>query len=172
MSELPNASQFWLDLHHATEAIGQGQPFTAHGRLEPCRAALVGIYRLALSPGAPGAGYEAAESLPGAAKVLDNLLEWLVVPLDPRAQWRCAHRLATNFEKLMLPLSERLHIDYPWAIRNLTFKQLDEIRPDRLTTAAEAPTVPRFADLANVPDAPQKTPGPARFKLKSRRLPE
>jgi hypothetical protein len=167
---LPNAAQFWTDLHLATEAIGLAQPLTAHGRLERCRAALIDLYRLALSPGAPGAGFENAESLPGAAKVFDGLLEWLVTPLDPKAQWRCAQRLATTYEKLMLPLSERLHLDYPWPQRNLTFKRLDEIRPDRPPTAAgQTPDVPRFTDLANIPDAPAKAPGPARFKLKSRR---
>lgn len=166
---LPDAARFWTDLHLAVEAIGLAQPLTAHGRLERCRAALIDLYRLALSPGAPGAGYEGAEALPGAGKVLEGLLEWLVAPLDPKAQWRCAHRLATTFEKLMLPLAERLQLDYPWPSRNLAFKRLDETRPDRATAAAEAPAVPRFAELTNVPDAPSRVPGPARFKLKSRR---
>lgn len=167
---LPDAAQFWTDLHQATEAIGQAQPLTAHGRLERCRAALIDLYRLALSPGAPGAGYEGAESLPGASKVFEGMLEWLVAPLDSKAQWRCAHRLATTFEKLMLPLAERLQLAYPWPIRNLTFKRLDETRPDRpATAAAEAPAVPRFAELTATPDAPPRSPGPARFKLKTRR---
>jgi hypothetical protein len=172
---LPDAAQFWTDLHQAVDAIGHEHPLTAHGRLERCRIALIDLYRLALSPGAPGGTYEGADSLPGGNKALDSLLDWLVAPLDLKAQWRCAHRLATTFEKLMLPLAERLGLAYPWTIRNLAFQRLDETRSDRTATAAELPPVPGRKDLTAEPDQQAATPRtsePARFKLKTRRQPQ
>lgn len=162
-----DAALFWRDLFVAAAAIGREQPFTAHGRLERCRQALAGIYRLALQPGRPGAGWEGLEALPGAGTALDGLAQWLVQPLDLRAQWRCAGRLAEAYEKLVLPLAERLKLDYPWAMRNLTFRRLDEIRPDR----TDVPAVPRLRDTADEA-APPRREGPARFKVKVRREPE
>jgi len=168
-TEMPDLGAFWRDLYLACAAIGRGQALTAHGRLERCREAVINIYRLALSPASPGAGWEGLEALPGADKVLEGLTGWLVQPLDLRAQWRCAFRLAETFEKLMLPLAERLQLPYPWAMRNLAFRRLDETRPDRAHGAEAA--VPRLRDLANVPDPPARS-GPVRLKVKLRRPPE
>lgn len=153
------AARFWRDLYHGGAAIGREELLTAHGRLEACRVALVDLYRLALAPGRPGQGWEGFEGLPGADRLLESTGEWLVAPLELRSQWRCAGRLAEAYEKLMLPLAERLQLDYPWAMRNLAFRRLDEIRPDR-ATGPEAP-VPRLRDLA--------TEAPGRVKVKLRR---
>ncbi|HYF91244.1 MAG TPA: hypothetical protein VD969_03250 [Symbiobacteriaceae bacterium] len=161
------AARFWSDLYGAGAAIGRAQPFTVHGRLERCRAALLDIYRLALRPDGPGAGWEGAEALPGAARVLDPVQEWLVQPLDLRAQWRCAYKLAEAYEKLMLPLAERLGLAYPWTMRNLAFRRLDEIRPDR--GGAPNTTVPRLRDTADEPDPAPRRGGPGRFRVRTRR---
>jgi hypothetical protein len=160
------AAAFWHDLWVATAAVGQGQPLTAHGRLEACRTSLVDLYRLALAPGRPGAGYEGAEALPGAV-ALDQLREWLVTPLDLREQWRCATRLASAYESLMLPLVERLGLTYPWAMRNLAFARLDQVRPDRSPTGQ--PDVPRLRDTERTDEPSPKPAGPAKFKVKLRR---
>lgn len=159
------AAEFWRDLYQACAAIGREQPFTAHGRLERCRERLLFIYRVALRPTAPGAGWEGAESLPGADRVLGPIQEWVVQPLEQRAQWRCAHRLAEAYETLMLPLAERLSLAYPWAMRNLTFRRLGEIRPQR----GQAPdvTIPRLRDTADEA-APARKGGPGRFRVKPR----
>lgn len=153
---------FWNGLYQAAAALGRQQVFTAHGRLEQCRAALLDLYRLALTPGGSGAGWEGLDGLPGAG-ALDGLKEWLVAPLDLRAQWRSAHRMATTYERLVLPLTERLGLSYPWAMRNLAFERLDQIRPDRPTAEVEIPKPP--AD----PEPPRT--GPAKFKIR-RRSPE
>jgi hypothetical protein len=175
------AATFWHDLWSAAAAIGQGRPLTAHGRLESCRTALVDLYRLALAPGRPGAGYEAAEALPGAA-ALEKLFEWLVSPLDLREQWRCATRLAAAYESLVLPLLERLGLTYPWAMRNLAFARLDQVRPDRPaagSTAANSANgspdtepVPRLRDTAAEESADVGAPGRTRIKVKIRRPPQ
>jgi hypothetical protein len=158
------AARFWRGLYHACGALGQEQPLTAHGRLEACRTQLLDLYRLALAPGRSGNGWAAMEALPGAAKVLEGLTEWLVAPLELRAQWRCAFRLAEAYEQLMLPLAERLHLAYPWAMRNLAFRRLDEIRPDK--AAGLTGDVPRLRDAAEEP-APR--PGKAKVKVRVRR---
>jgi hypothetical protein len=158
------AARFWRELYHACGAIGREQPLTAHGRLEACRTLLLDLYRLALAPGRSGSGWEAMEVLPGAAKVLEGLTDWLVVPLELRAQWRCVFRLAEAFEQLMLPLAERLHLAYPWPMRNLTFRRLDEIRPDQ--AAGLTGDVPRLRDTA---DEAAPRPGKAKVKVRVRR---
>ncbi|HWI65994.1 MAG TPA: hypothetical protein VNT75_29550 [Symbiobacteriaceae bacterium] len=163
------AATFWRDLFQAAAAIGREQPFTAHGRLERCREGLVNLYRLALQPARPGAGWEGLETLPNASKALIPLTEFLVLPLDRRAQWRCAHKLAEAFEKLMLPLTERLGLPYPWAMRNLAFQRLDQTRPDK--NSADIP-VPKLKDLAEEKAPPTRSQGPARFRVKTRREPE
>jgi len=149
---------FWNGIYQAAAALGRQQPFAAHGRLEECRVALLALYRMALAPGSPGPGWE---GLPESG-ALDGLKDWLVVPLDLRAQWRCAHRLATTYESLVLPLTERLDLRYPWAMRKLAFERLDQIRPDRPTAEVAIPK-------AEEP-APPRT-GPAKFRVK-RRAPE
>jgi hypothetical protein len=155
------AARFWHDLYQALAAIGREQLFTAHGHLERSRAGLLAIYRLALAPGRPGTGWEGLETLPGAA-ALDSLKEWLVAPLELRAQWRCAHKLATAYESLTLPLLERLGAPYPWAMRNLVFQRIDQVRPDRPRVEAQLPP------MAPDPEPPQAPAGPARFKIKRR----
>jgi len=154
------AAGFWNGLYQAAAAIGRQQPFTAHGRLEACRLALAGVYRMALAPGGASAGWEGLDSLPGAG-ALDGLKEWLVAPLDPRAQWRSAHRLASTFESLLLPLAQRLGLAYPWEMRNLAFARLDQVRPDRPQAAAPPPPAPE-------PETEPARTGPARFKIKRR----
>ena len=89
------AATFWSDLYRAAAALGREQPLAAHGELERCRAHLLDLYRLALAPGKPGSGWAGADLLPS-ARLLDGLREWLVCPLELRAQWQCAHRLATK----------------------------------------------------------------------------
>lgn len=162
------ASAFWRDLFQAAAAIGREQPFTAHGRLERCREGLLNLYRLALQSDRPGAGWEGAEALQNAHQALKPLTEWLVQPLDRRAQWRCAYKLAEAFEKLMLPLTERLGLPYPWAMRNLTFRRLDQTRPD---SRAPETKIPRLKELADQAEPPRRS-GPARFRVKSRPEPE
>lgn len=162
------AARFWHDLFGTAAAIGRGQPLTAHGGLEACRLHLINLYRLALAPGSPGRGWKGSDQLPGGERLLESLSEWLVCPLEVRAQWRCANRLATTYESLMLPLTERLKLPYPWAMRNLVFQRLDEIRPDRPKpeegTPAAQPTPP-----PPPPEPEQRPAGPARFKVKVRR---
>jgi hypothetical protein len=155
------AARFWDGIFRAGAAIGRGWPFTAHGELERCRQQLIDLYRLALAPGAPSTGWHAAETLPGGERILEGLREWLVCPLDARAQWRGAQRLASSYESLMLPLMERLGLPYPMAMRNLAFRRLDEIRPDRRPD--EEMAVP-----PQEPDMPTASAGPARFKAKGR----
>lgn len=154
------AARFWADLYRAMGAVGRAEPFSAHGHLEVCRTALLGLYRLALAPGRPGSGWAGAEELPG-GQVLGSLLDWLVCPLDLHAQWRCAHRLAAAYESLMLPLSQRLEMPYPWALRNLAFARLDAVRPAQ--PAAERMQAPPE------PAEDGARAGPARFKVKLRR---
>lgn len=126
------AGRFWSDLLRAARALGAGEPFTAHGHLEECRRALVALYRLALAPGERGHGWQGADAVAG----LEPVREWLVAPLDLRAQWRSAHHLAAAYESLMLPLCQRLGLDYPMAMRNLAFQRLDQARPDRAREVA------------------------------------
>ncbi|MFZ5824040.1 MAG: hypothetical protein ACOY94_06915 [Bacillota bacterium] len=126
------AGRFWSDLLRAARALGQGEVYTTHGHLELCRRALIDLYRLALAPGERGRGWEGA----GAIAALEPVREWLVAPLDLRAQWRSAHRLAAAYESLMLPLCQRLGLAYPMAIRNLAFGRLDQVRPDRAREVA------------------------------------
>lgn len=168
------AARFWHDLWHAA-AVLRDEPFTAHGRLERCREALVALYRLALAPGAPtvpwNSAWEGAEALPGAARVLDNLKDWLVSPLEYRAQWRCATRLAQTYESLMLPLAERLRFDYPWAMRNLAFQRLDALRPDQ-GPALAPDKVPRRPDPTGETEATSPPPGAGRYRIKARRTRE
>lgn len=132
------AGRFWADLHRAARALGQGQPLTAHGRLEGCRRALVDLYRLALAPREQGQGWEGADRV----AALHPVREWLVAPLDSRAQWRSAHRLASAYESLMLPLCQRLGVPYPMAMRNLAFERLDKARPDPSVESAPPRTEP------------------------------
>ncbi|HLN65187.1 MAG TPA: hypothetical protein VK464_27010 [Symbiobacteriaceae bacterium] len=155
-----SAARFWHDLYQAGAAIGREQLFTAHGHLERCRAALLEIYRLALAPGQPGTGWDGLEALPGAG-ALDGLKEWLVSPLELRAQWRCMHKLASSYESLTLPLLERLGLTYPWAMRNLVFARIDEVHPDRPRVAVDLPKEPE-------PEPTRAPAGPARFKIKRR----
>ncbi|HLO04062.1 MAG TPA: hypothetical protein VK191_13210 [Symbiobacteriaceae bacterium] len=117
---------FWGDLYRATAAVGQGEPFTAHGHLERCRGALLALYRLA--GGDLGTGWFAAEARLG-AQLQQELGEWLVAPLAAEPQWRNAYRLAQRFESLMLPLAEKLKLDYPWKMRTLAFDRLGKAKP-------------------------------------------
>ncbi|MFZ5814518.1 MAG: hypothetical protein ACOY93_04370 [Bacillota bacterium] len=121
------AGRFWADLYRAARELGQGRCLAAHGYLEACRQALVDLYRLAAAPAELGRGWEGADQIAALAPVR----EWLVAPLELRAQWRCAHRLAAGYESLMLPLCQRLGLSYPMAMRNLAFGRLDQVRPDR-----------------------------------------
>jgi hypothetical protein len=155
------AARFWDGLFRAGAAIGRGWSFTAHGELERCRAQLVDLYRLALAPGEPTTGWQGADTLPGGERILEGLREWLVCPLDSRAQWRMAKRLAGSYESLMLPLIERLGLPYPMAMRNLAFRRLDDIRPDRRPD--EETAVP-----PQEPEGTRAPAGPTRFKTKGR----
>lgn len=151
------AGQFWAWLTLALGAIGRQEVFAAHGRLERCRALLACLYRRALGRGYAGGAYDGLDG-----EELAGLSDWLVAPLDYRAQWRCAARLAATYESLFLPLAERLSLEYPWAVRNLAFARLDEVRPDR-GPSGEAPLPkPPAAEPAARPA------GPARFKIKRR----
>lgn len=152
------AGSFWCELYLAAEALRQRHLLTAHGRLEECRQRLVDLYRLALAAEAPGKGWEGADEVPGLAKALAPLNEWLVVPLEARALWRSAHRIAAAFESLVLPLFERLSAEYPMAMRNLAFRRLDEARPEQRERAPEA--------------LPAKTspPRPARMRVAKGRI--
>lgn len=132
------AGSFWCELYRAADALRQKHLLTAHGRLEECRRRLVDLYRLALGAQAPGKGWEGADEVPGLVRALGQLGDWLVVPLEPRALWRSAQRLATTFESLTLPLCERLSAAYPMAMRNLAFRRLDEARPEQPERAPEA----------------------------------
>lgn len=154
------AARFWDDLYRAGAALGRGQVFTAHGRLERCRERLANLYRLALTPGRPEAGWEGLDSLPGAS-ALDGLKAWLVAPLDLRAQHRCATRLAAAFESLMLPLTQKLNLSYPWAMRKLAFQRLEAVHPDRAPDVAVPP---------QPEPAPEPVPaqGAARLRVKGR----
>lgn len=145
------AGRFWSDLHRAARAIGKGHPLTAHGRLEECRRAMLNLYRLALAPRTAGEGWEGAEALPGVVTALAPVQEWLVAPLDLRQQWRSAHRLASTYESLMLPLCDRLGVPYPMAMRKLAFDRLEQSRPDR--GAEAAPPQP--------PEPPTPAPAPS-----------
>ncbi|MGE5674225.1 MAG: hypothetical protein ACM3XM_10085 [Mycobacterium leprae] len=162
-------SRFWRYLFAAGAALGQGEPFSAHGDLEECRQVLLALYRTALAPADTGEGYGGIDRLPG-AEALAGLTEWLVAPLDIRAQWRCATRLAATYESLMLPLVDRLGLDYPWALRNLAFRRLELVRPELGEEGAtEAARQVRSAPAVEAPAGP---PGPARFKVKLRRRAE
>lgn len=120
---------FWGDLYRATAAIGQGELFTAHGHLERCRGALLALYRLA--GGDLGTGWFEAEARLG-AQLQHELGEWLVVGLQVEEQWRNAYRLAQRFESLMLPLAERLKLEYPWKMRTLVFDRVGKAKPGAL----------------------------------------
>ncbi|HEY3367655.1 MAG TPA: hypothetical protein VGK74_21560 [Symbiobacteriaceae bacterium] len=159
-----DAARFWHGLFQAAAAIGRGQAITAHGELEGCRMALLNLYRMALAPGEPPGGWSGAERIPGSDRVLDGLKEWLVAPLDLRAQWRCAHRLAAAYESLMLPLTERLGLAYPFAIRNLAFGRLDVVKR-RLAEKGSSPEV-----VTPAPEPEPKAPGqgPAKFHIQRR----
>lgn len=148
------AGRFWADLHRAAGALGKGQPFTAHGCLEECRRALLDLYRLALAPEDGGEGWEGIERLAGVAPALAQVREWLVAPLELRAQWRDAHRLAAAYESLMLPLCQRLGVSYPMAMRNLAFRRLDQVRPDRSKERPADTASARPAEAAPEPAAP------------------
>lgn len=117
---------FWGDLYRGLAAIGQGEAFTAHGYLERCRSALLALYRLA--GGDLGTGWFAAEARLG-AQLQQELGEWLVVGLQAEPQWRNAYRLAQRFESLMLPLAERLKLEYPWKMRTLVFDRVGKAKP-------------------------------------------
>lgn len=119
-------TDFWGDLYRGLAAIGQGEPFTAHGYLERCRSALLALYRLA--GGDLGSGWFAAEA-PLGAQLRQELGEWLVVGLQAEAQWQNAYRLAQRFESLMLPLAERLKLAYPWKMRTLVFDRVGKAKP-------------------------------------------
>jgi|GEM_PF-2780647 len=123
------SGHFWSDLHRAAGALGRGRPLAAHAELERCRRGLLELYRL--------------------AGVAEPHLPWLVAPLEVEQQWRCAHRLATTYESLMLPLCQRLGVEYPMAVRNLAFRRLEEAKPDR---GPEAVAVPKEAE----PERPQE----------------
>lgn len=116
---------FWRDLYRAGRAIRQARPLTAHRWLFACGGRLIDLYRAALAPGSTGAGWEGAEEVNGLLDALEPVRTALSAPLDVREQRRAAHRLATAFEALMLPLCERLGLAYPMALRNLAFGQLD-----------------------------------------------
>jgi hypothetical protein len=141
------AGRFWADLYRAARALAKGAVFTAHGDLERCRRALVDLYRLALAPRQAGRGWEELDGIAG----VEPLKEWLVAPLEVRAQWRSAHRLAAAYESLMLPLCQRLGLAYPMAMRNLAFQRLDQARPDR---GAEGAAPAEAAPPAPAPAAP------------------
>lgn len=159
------AAAFWLDLYRAAASLGREQPLAAHGGLERCRVHLLDLYRLALTPGKPGTGWATADLLPS-RQLLEGLREWLVCPLELQAQWKCAHRLATTYERLVLPLTERLGLSYPWALRSLAFARLDEVKPGR--RPAGEPGVPT-PEPPPAEEPPKAAPGPARFKVKARR---
>jgi len=129
------AGDFWRDLYRAGRAIRQARPLTAHRWLFACGGRLVGLYRTALSPGSPGEGWEGAEEVPGLLSALEPVRAALCAPLDVMEQRRAAHRLATAFEGLMLPLCEKLGVAYPMALRNLAFGQLDAQRGSSDTIA-------------------------------------
>jgi hypothetical protein len=121
-------ARFWHDLHRAAAAIGRGHTLSAHGGLELCRKHLINLYRLALAPSGAGAGWQEADRMLG-HHIGAGLKEWLVAPLDVRAQWQNGYRLATTYESLVLPLCERIEISYPWPIRNLAFQRLEQVKP-------------------------------------------
>jgi hypothetical protein len=121
-------AQFWRDLHLAAAAIGRGHTLSAHGGLELCRLHVINLYRLALAPSSASAGWHGADRTLG-RHTLAGLKEWLVAPLDVRAQWQNGYRLATTYESLVLPLCERIDIRYPWAMRNLAFQRLEQVKP-------------------------------------------
>lgn len=133
------AGAFWSDLYRAAGALGRRHSLTAHGWLEECRRGLIDLYRLALSPGHSGRGWEGADAVPGLLDALGPGKEWLVAPLDSVAQWRSAHRLAVAYESLMLPLCQRLSLPYPMAMRNLAFRRLELARPDQRRSDAVQP---------------------------------
>ncbi len=129
------AGRFWSDLHRAAGALGRGQALSAHAELERCRQGLVELYRL--------------------AGVLERVQPWLVAPLEVEQQWRNGHRLATTYESLMLPLCQRLGVEYPMAMRNLAFRRLEAVRPDRGPEAV----VPPMPEEARAPVEPQRRSG-------------
>lgn len=162
-------ARFWHHLYLLGAAIGRGQPFTAHGELEACRLELLNLYRLALTPGAAGSGWTRIEDLPGAGRIIEGMTEWLVSPLEIWALWRCAHKLSTTYESLVLPLAERLGLDYPWAMRNLAFERLAREKPDRVAQAEEIARASARVQAAPEPtSAPSQPAGPAKFRIKRR----
>lgn len=148
------AGRFWSDLYRAARALCQGQTLTAHGHLEEGRRALVDLYRLAIAPGAPGRGWAGADLLAGVNQGLVPMREWLVAPLDLRAQVRSAHRLGAAYESLMLPLCQRLGVPYPMAMRNLAFKRLEQAR------SGAKPESEGTGEAATAPVPPQEAPAP------------
>jgi hypothetical protein len=167
-----SAGRFWDALYRAAAELGRERPFSAHGELERCRTMLVDLYRLALAPGRTGTGWAGADLLPGGGRILEGLVEWLVAPLDVKAQWRSAHRMAIAYEGLMLPLLERLGLPYPMAIRNLAFRRLDEVKPERRAEAEARAGLPEVPPAPPEAEAPPKPAGPVRVKVGKIRRPE
>jgi hypothetical protein len=66
-----------------------------------------------------------------------ELADWLVAPLHAEAQWRNGYQLAQRFEPLMMPLMERLGLDYPMAMRTLAFDRLGKVKPGAASEVAE-----------------------------------
>lgn len=151
------AGRFWSDLHRAAIALERGWLLSAHGELERCRQGLLDLYRLALAPGEPGRGWSGAEAVPGLADRLAAHADWLVAPLERRGLQRSAHRLASTYESLMLPLCSQLGLTYPMAMRNLAFRRLNAIRPD-----------PAPGEVVERPTAPAPQEGPRRLKVKGK----
>lgn len=158
------AARFWFSLIRLAQHLQAGRPFSAHGCLESARIGLLDLYRTALAPGSPGAGWAGLEHLPG-AEALAPVGEWLVCPLEVQAQWRCGVRLAQTYERLTIGMFERLGFPYPWRLRNLAFAGLDRARPAARGAAGSGAG-------AGVPDqGPAETLGsparvPARFRVK------
>lgn len=122
------AGRFWRDLYRAARALERDQVLTAHHWLQSCGGELIQLYRLALAPGTPGDGWEGADAIPGLPAAVEPVRDALVAPLEGRAQRWSAFRLATAYEGLMLPLCERLGVEYPMEMRNLAFQRLDRGR--------------------------------------------
>lgn len=165
------AARFWFSLVRLAGTIQAGYSFSAHGCLEVARSCLLDLYRTALAPGAPGAGWQGLESLEG-SQALTPLGEWLVCPLEIQAQWRCGVRLAETYERLTLAMFDRLGLPYPWSLRNLAFRTLDRVRPSG-RVGAEGGSAAALAALAEHPAPPEehRQTGPVRFRVKRRGQP-
>ncbi|OTA41745.1 MAG: hypothetical protein A6D92_04130 [Symbiobacterium thermophilum] len=132
------AAAFWRDLYRAARAIRAGRALTAHHWLFACGGRMIDLYRLALQPGPSGRGWEGADEVPGMARALEPVREFLSSPLDCPAQRRAARRLGEAFEGLVLPLCRRIGATYPMALRTLTFRAL-EPEPDAAGGGGAAP---------------------------------